>query len=396
MVHKNQPRADGERRLAAVPARAPQLDIIWNVTSICGWNCAACCVSARQVTQRGGKVLISSPELDRHEVLAADPSQGTAFDQALRHLQRRGVELTLARKLEVLEHLAGHDVRLDISGGDALSPQENVALLSAASAKLGRRNVTLTATGAGLAHYDVGLLASLIDELNFTFDGEPDPANPLRPSTYAQGNLRRARGYAAAGVSVRAECPLSAQNLQPEALGAIYRQLHDADVDKLLLMRLFPVGRGTALPGSIPTNDQYRAAIATLRELEARYRRPAVKLQCALRLMEGPQAVNPCDAFTESFGLLWDGTLLGSPWALNKSGAPIDDAWVLGNLADESLTRILASDKVRRARARAAENHGQCKIFAWLNGSSGASEDRMFELADPMYAGAPARLPRAA
>jgi hypothetical protein len=370
---------------SATPVPSGQLDIIWNVTAVCPWDCADCCVAALHVKQKNNRVLISSPDLSGYREIPS-VGDGSPYDKALRVLQAEGIELTLSQKLAVLDNLEGHNIRLDVSGGDVLAPAENYALLQEASRRLGRSNVTLTATGAGLVRYDVPSLASMIAEMNFTYDGEPDPDNPLRPSTYAQGNLRKAKQFAAAGVSTRAECPLSPQNLEPSALTRIYLDLHEAGIDKLLLMRLFPVGRGQLVPEAVPTNEQYRRAIATLRQLEARYGSPTVKLQCALRLMEGPSASNHCDAITESFGLLWDGTLLGSPWAVNKFGRPVDDAWVLGSLVERSLTDILASDKVLRLRARAHENHGTCKIFAWLNGLSARSEDRMFERTDPMYA----------
>lgn len=379
----------------AVTTAAPEplLDVIWNTTALCGWNCADCCVAAKEVTRKGSQVFISTPDLDGFEVLERDPTYGSIFDQALAHEQRMGRELTLEKKLIVLDHLSGHNVRIDISGGDALSPTENYLLLEAAARHVGSEHVTLTATGAGLAHYDVAKIKDLICELNFTFDGPVDPDAALRPQGYAQGNLRRARRFSQAGVSVRAECPLNAQNVDPETLTSIYTELHESGVDRLLLMRLFPVGRGELRPEDIPTNDQYRIAIDTLRSLEARYGYPAVKLQCALRHVEGiaRSGKNPCDALTESFGLMWDGTLLGSPWAINKSGRPIDPAWVLGSLVESSLSEILATEKVQRMRSRASENHGMCKIFAWLYGASAMSEDRIFELSDPMYATETAR-----
>lgn len=374
---------------AMIPRMAlePLRDIIWNVTSICGWNCAACCVSATHVKQKDGVALISSPELDRYEIIEDDGQGGNPFDRALRLRQRRGLELTLAEKVVILDNLRGHNIRLDISGGDVLSPRENYTLLQEAANRFGRDAITLTATGAGLAHYDIQALAGMISELNFTFDGEPDEADPLRPSTYARSNLQRARKFGAAGVSTRAECPLSAQNLEPAVLTRIYMQLHEAGIDKFLLMRLFPVGRGALVPEAIPTNEQYRRAIVTLRSLEAKYEFPRVKLQCALRLMEGPSAENPCDAFSQSFGLTWDGVLLGSPWAMNTSGRPADAAWVLGNLVTSTLSEVLATEKAQRMQARTAENHGQCKIFSWLHGQSKEAEERIFESADPMYSG---------
>lgn len=363
----------------------PLRDIIWNTTAICGWNCGSCCVAATHVHQRKGTVLISTPELNRYDEIPDDGLGGNAFDRALRYRQSQGLELTLEQKMTVLDHLMGHRIRLDISGGDALSPRENYILIEEAARRFGKDSITLTATGPGLAHYDVASLAGMLGELNFTFDGPPPDVDPLRPATYASSNLQRARKFAAVGVSTRAECPLTAQNLAPEVLTQIYLQLHDAGIDKLLLMRLFPVGRGELVPDAIPTNEQYLVAINTLRELEAKYRFPEVKLQCALRLLEGPSAVNPCDAVVESFGLTWEGVLLGSPWAINRAGRPADPAWVLGNLLTTSLTDILETEKVRRMQSRAAENHGHCKIFSWLHGSSAESEERIFEASDPMY-----------
>jgi MoaA/NifB/PqqE/SkfB family radical SAM enzyme len=363
----------------------PLLDIIWNHTALCGWNCTDCCVAAVHVRRRGEMVEISTPELDRYDRLPRDRGQGSIFDQALRHRQVEGEELRLEQKLIVLDHLSGHRVKVDISGGDALSPSEGYRLLKAAAARLGQDHVTLTATGAGLASYDVSSIKDLIGELNFTYDGAPDPEHGLRPAAYASGNLRGARRFAEVGVPVRAECPLSVQNADPATLTTIYTDLHHAGVDKLLVMRLFPSGRGALRPEDIPSVTQYRQAIHVLRDLEARYGTPVVKLQCALRHIEGATAGNPCDAVTESFGLLWDGTLLGSPWAIDKSGRPVDDAWVLGNLVDSTLTEVLATEKVQRMRARAHENTGHCKFFAWVGGSSASSEDRIFEQADPLY-----------
>jgi MoaA/NifB/PqqE/SkfB family radical SAM enzyme len=364
----------------------PLLDIIWNATALCGWNCADCCVSALQVTRHGSKVHISDPMLQDDVVLERDPEQGSMFDQALRLRQARGLELTLTQKLQVLDHLVGNRVRLDVSGGDVLSPSENYILLERAAARLGSDHVTLTATGAGLANYDIDRIKGLISELNFTYDGQVQPTGGLRPLGYARGNLRRAKLFSDAGVAVRAECPLNARNVDPESVATIYRELHESGVDRLLVMRLFPSGRGELRPGDIPSKEEYKVAIATLRELEARYGKPLVKLQCALRHIEGRTAVNPCDAFTESFGLMWDGTLLGSPWAISARGKPIDEAWVLGNLVESSLTDILATERVQGLRARASENHGQCKFFAWTYGNSPRSEDRIFERSDPMYA----------
>jgi hypothetical protein len=95
----------------------------------------------------------------------------------------------------------------------------------------------------------------------------------------------------------------------------------------------------------------------------------------------------------ESFGLMSDGTLLGSPWAIDKHGRPLDDIWVLGNLAEQSMVEILASPRVARLREQIAEADldeegeafGQCKIQSFIYGESADPLERMFEAADPLY-----------
>ncbi|MGA7452948.1 MAG: SPASM domain-containing protein [Rhodoplanes sp.] len=163
-------------------------------------------------------------------------------------------------------------------------------------------------------------------------------------------------------------------------------------MDKLLLMRLFPVGRGGQLAHDILDADQYRAAISCLRRLERKYGRPALSLQCALRHLEtrgsAPghgEGSNPCDLVTESFGLAPDGRLLSSPWAINGKGQPMHEFFVLGNLANTPLSDILASRRVIDIRSRADDNFGHCKIFAFLNSNKPNPIDRLTDATDPLY-----------
>ena len=116
----------------------PVIDIIWNLTAICPWDCAACCVAAVQTTQRKGTMVLSAPDLSMSSEVPRDFQSGSVFDQALAHRQAMGLELTLAAKLRVLENLRGLPVRLDFSGGDVLAPTENLEVLRAAASMLGK------------------------------------------------------------------------------------------------------------------------------------------------------------------------------------------------------------------------------------------------------------------
>jgi MoaA/NifB/PqqE/SkfB family radical SAM enzyme len=376
----------------AAPGRRPKVDIIWNITRVCMWDCANCCVDAVHVAGRRDTITIRSEGLQRRDQLTRVRDGLTIYDQAQHWLQQDGRELPLAGKLRVLDHLSGFDPKIDFSGGDPLSTRQTLDIMREAARRFHPSRITLTATGAGLSRYDPAEIIPLIGELNFTYDNVSKKGNAHRPGGYANGNLSWARKFARAGVGTRAECPLSAHNQAPATLRQLYLDLHEAGIDKLLLMRLFPVGRGELVASDIPTVDQYRSAIDLLRSLEERYGRPKLKLQCALRFFDSQtQTENPCDLVRESFGLMADGTLLASPWAVNSVGRPLHESWVLGNLAQQHLADILATAKGQEYARRLDENFGHCKIFSFLNGRSERPMDRLFEHADPLYTSAGSR-----
>lgn len=361
---------------------APVVDLIWNMTLVCPFDCAVCCVDAVHVSRHGDKVELRSEA--GHRTLARDPAAGSIYEQAGRFRQRQGLELDLEAKRRVLDHLSGFSPRIDFSGGDVLVLPENLEVIAEAAERFGREKLTITATSAGVSEATAALLPSIIGHFNFTFDGESQRGSS-RPRRYAAANLRTGRRMAEAGVSVRAELPLTRANVAPEELTRIYDELRDNGIDQLLAMRLFPVGRGEAHEDQVPSPAQYLEAIRHLRRLE-QTGGPRVRLQCALRHLEGDgSGPNPCNAVTESFGIAPDGTLLRSAWAIDRRGKPLDPSWVLGNVARTHLSEILDTPRVREMRSRADENHGHCKVFAFLNGTSDDPTERFYEKADPLY-----------
>lgn len=362
------------------------VDIIWNVTLVCPWDCDICCVDAVHVVKKRQIIQLRSQGLTRIDEIAHQPGKGSIFDQAMMHRQQEGKELRFEQKLQILQHLDGFQPKIDFSGGDPLSVSENYKVMQIASQRFGKEAITLTATGAGLARYVVEDIAPFIGELNFTYDNPLADGYQCRPAGYADGNLRKAAKFAQAGVKTRGECPLTVHNAQDETLRRIYLNLHDAGIDKLLLMRLFPSGRGVFRPEDAPTPALYRRSIDLLREMEAQYKYPQLKLQCALKFFDRKDlAENPCDLLRESFGLMTDGTLLTSPWAVGGHGRPIDDAWVLGNLAQTPLQEILETAKAKEYEKRLDENFGNCKIFSFLHSKRDKPLDRIFDTADPLY-----------
>ena len=377
------------RRVRGKMSTARKVDIIYNTTLVCPWDCDICCVDAVHVKKDGKNVVLKSHGLTEKEILERPDKKTSVYDVAAQYRQKMGLELCLARKKTVIDHLAGFDAKVDISGGDALSVTENMELLKYASSKLGRSNVTLTVTGAGSSRHPAQSIAPHVGEFNFTFDAERLDDVALRPDGYASGNLKKATKFAELGIPTRAEVPLTKAILNQDHLHRLYMTLNQAGIGKLLLMRLFPVGRGSLHQDDVPSVQEYRLAIDCLEGLGRIHGRPVIKLQCALKHLDNRLASdggNPCDLVRESYGLMADGTLLASPWAINRYGRPLSEEWVLGNLAESSLHEILDQERVKIFARRGDENHGHCKIFAYLYSQLLDPLDRIFDLADPLYA----------
>lgn len=368
----------------------PQIDIIYNSTLLCPWDCAICCVDAIHVKKKNNNIVVRSEGLTKVENYDYNPTFGNSIENVFNRRKKDGLELGLQEKIKVLEHLNGFDVKIDISGGDPLTIKENFEFLKIASATLGRNNITLTATGLGLSQYTPAELYEYIGEFNFTYDANSNEDVVARPLGYSNSNLDFGAKFAALGGKTRAEFPLNKNSISLEHLTKLYKTLNKAKIDKLLIMRLFPVGRGVLHSNDIPDKEQYIKAITILLDLESLYKFPRIKLQCALKHLgiktnDYDPLKNPCDLVNESFGLMADGTLLASPWAVNAVGKPLHDSWVLGNLHQTPLSEILSSSKVSAYREKLNENFGHCKIFSYLNSNKLNEFERIFDKSDPLY-----------
>src|SRR5436190_469675 len=80
-----------------------KVDIIWNITKICSWDCAVCCVDADHVSKKNGSITMKTDSLQNAHNIPFNADEGSIFDQTLRWKQREGLELTLEQKLQVLE-----------------------------------------------------------------------------------------------------------------------------------------------------------------------------------------------------------------------------------------------------------------------------------------------------
>ncbi len=158
------------------------VDIIWNMSLVCPWDCSICCVDAVHVTNQNGLIHLRSEGLKKTDTIPFSNNHKTIYDQAMSFRQRQGLELDFKGKIRVLDNLDGFLPKIDFSGGDPLAASENLEIMKIASNRFGRQQITLTATGAGLARYDTTEIASLIGELNFTYDSVTYEGGENRPT----------------------------------------------------------------------------------------------------------------------------------------------------------------------------------------------------------------------
>ena len=395
-------------------ASQPTLDLIWNVSLICPWDCEFCCTDAVQVTRRGQEIRYREASLrEEHVISPGDPASlapqlsealaargqtPTIYDWALRDRQLRGREATLEEKLAVVRNVA-RDRRAiwDFAGGDPLACFENFLVIREASKLFGRDAVSVTSTGAGLDRYPFEEFVATVGRYEFTYD-EPGADLPiLRPKSYNRCTLSFAARLASAGVKTKAQVPLHPGNMSEPVIRRLYSDMAQAGITEILLMRTFPSGRGADLGlAKLLDATQIRRAVGIwTREADrSGASGPRVRVQCALRTFVNAPATgsaagrNPCDLIRTSFGINPRGLLLASAWATNSVGDPLSDEWVLGDLRTQSIAEILATKKVERLSRRLDENFGHCKIFAFVH-SARTGEDRMFDQADPILATAP-------
>lgn len=363
-----------------------RLDFIWNVTRLCSWDCSVCCVDAIRLRRLGSdQIELKDNNLSKSTKIAAISGK-SAFGVAHENLVSRGIELDLPSKLEIVDQVSQYPARLDISGGDPLELEENWQVLEAASALLGKSNVSLTATGPGIRINRIPELAALVDEVNVTYAPTVDEDYAARPKSYSSSNLILAKQLVDHGLRVRVEVPLTRNMCQKEMLESIYYAVQGSGAQRILLMRLFPVGRGFQVADEIPSSQEYTNAIKILRDLEKTHRTPNVSLQCALRSIEQTaRTTNPCDLATNSFGIMPNGDLLLSPWAISTNGRALSKDWIIGNIVESGLEALISSEAVLNVRKLADKNFGHCKIFAALNSNEADFLDKLASKTDPLY-----------
>ncbi|WP_141103606.1 hypothetical protein [Cobetia sp. QF-1] len=370
------------------------LDIIWNISLICPWDCEFCCTDAVHVKSMNGEIIAKEHSL--RSVHSVDKQlieifqskypdiNPTKYDLALLDRQLLGKEPTYEEKVSILQHLKGYEVKIDFAGGDPLACYENFLIIKKASEIFGKESISITSTGVFIKRYGIEEVASIIGEYEFTYDQAPLGTQGFRPAGYNFSNLKLASEFATLGIRTKAQLPLHSQNFSKDNAQAIYSELCKHNIDEVLIMRLFPVGRGQGnLMNSYISKDKLILGIQNYKAL-SREEGTKVRLQCALRHLLDVSDSNPCDLMQGSYGINFSGKLLISAWANNSMGRPLSEDFVLGDLKKEYFKHISETEKFKRYTERLDENFGHCKVFAYL-ASKNKNEDAIFSNLDPIY-----------
>lgn len=366
---------------------------------MCPWDCEFCCVDAVKVYKSNENIYLIEEGLKTKRKINGQKTNGNdfehlyksgitpnIFDKALLDRQSKGLELTYTEKIQVLKNILPHSCEIDFAGGDPLICFENFLVIREASKLFGKENISITTTGASVSRYKLEDIASVIGKFDFTFDEPITYIANNRPNGYNKSNLLLATKFALLNVSTKAQIPIHSGNLSIENIELIYKTLADSGIKEILLMRTFPVGRGmnNYLTNWFVNKDELKKAINKFRELEKKYIGPKIRLQCALKHLDGNTNENPCDLVRESFGINPNGILLTSIWATNANGNPLDDNFVIGNLSKIPMSSLINEKLIKQYENRLNENYGHCKIFAFMF-SKEKTFDSIFSNNDPIY-----------
>jgi len=310
------------------------MDVIWNLTRACPWDCKICCVSAFHICNTT-KHIIQSRE------------------------KEIGRELTLPEKLAVLKILADKGFEIDFSGGDPLYYDEDFRVVEQATRWLPARKISVSMTGSKITDVKLELLKK-VGEAEFTLDNLPQRENPFRPRGYNLASMIAMKKCIAAGIKTRAITVLYSATISKENLESVYRWLCENNIPEWELLRFYPVGRAAKLVEITPSNSEYLNAMNFLRGLRGFTR---IFFQHSLRILEGSIK---CPAVINSIGIFPDGQVTACAWAIDENCCPFRE-FRLGKLPEDDLDEIL--DKARKI-PEYSERTRFCRTIAYVEKSN--------------------------
>lgn len=268
--------------------------VIWNITNKCPYTCSFCCVSANEMI---------SP-------------------------------LSLKEKLKIVDNLDYDLIRFDLSGGDPLIEEDNIIILEKLSKKYGEKNVSITTTGIGLQNINLNYLKNHVSEVGITYDFPFEPSSD-RPKDYNLNNLIQGQRAVHSGIEVIAQTPLTSSNIEPKIIQRIYRNLAEAEISQILLIRFSESGRGILRRDLAISQNQINEAVRNYKELEIKYGFPRVKLTSSVR-------GELIGKILTSLNITPEGDLISNPWSYSLNGKS-NPSFFMGDLKKDAFSKIAGS-----------------------------------------------------
>ena len=307
------------------------MDVIWNLTRICPWNCAICCVTALHACK------------------------STKFN--LKKKQKDcGLELSLAEKMQVLRDLCDEGYNIDFSGGDPLYYDEDLQVVEQATEWLSAEKISVSMTGVELTKRKIELLKK-VKEVEFTIDFPSDIQYFTRPKGYHLGSIVALKKCISTGIRTRAVTVLYPLTMKESNLRSVYEIFCELGVIEWEILRFYPVGKASYFPHLMLSNEDYLLTMALLRTFQGSTK---IFFQHSLRMLEGDGV---CPAVHESLGVLPDGSVSACAWAINDQVQPISNYFNLGKMPEQKISDIVKSAKKRPEYHRDAHDS---RIITWL------------------------------
>lgn len=293
-----------------------KLSIIYDVTALCPWNCAICC-------------------------MGATPDKSC-----------RNSELTQDQKLDVARQVRelsenGYDVRIDLSGGEIFTDiKAHTELLTELSAALGKERIGVSCSGFGINRKLADFLGKTVHDVEMTMDVVPHKRYMLRPSSYSVAAAKAVSLLKDAGCTVGLQTVVSTYNSSYIDALSVFSWACVNNVDNWSILRFFASGRGTAYPEAAMTDTQCAKYVHMVKNMVDQLpvsHKPKVDFHY---LMPGHEKyTNICRCVRHSIGILPNGDVVACFWALDSTTNTIDPKFLLGNAKDNSLLEILNSEK---------------------------------------------------
>ena len=283
--------------------------IIWNLTCRCSWNCKFCCMDAKYI---GAKKVNVNKDFNFH------------FPN----------ELSFQDKLKVIDNI-DIPVRIDFSGGELLLDPLNTELMLYASKKIGKDNIGISTSGIFIDQDWISKIRPYINDVELTLDKVPYIPYEHRPIGYHEYAANAIHLLRKNNIFTGVQTVLTSDNSDLKSLMQLHSWIEENDVNEWSILKFFETGRGKQFRHLQLQKDEYEKLASKLKSFKSKTK---IHLQYLLSDIEEE---NTCRAVKKSLGILPNGNCISCFWALNENTIPLNNNFILGNLASTKLSTLL-------------------------------------------------------